>query len=373
MTAARVRGLADPASGKTWHSECAGERVALGAAPGAAGRRSEKTFADPAQARAHAEKEELKRLRQGWRLVDPAAAPGQPALLYALGRGYTGALAVTALDDGATAFNSFDDATGRDEAIGLSEAGDVLWRVPLPGLCWQLIQVQAQQRVLMRLDHGVLAFAPASAQLHELVAQNRRPASFLSVGGARAAWYAEPQIEIADLDSGERVVGEAAEPSLHGGHSLQMAGALSPDGAALVCCATPGELLRLRPGAAPTRHGIDAAMIDKMMFSPDGRWLFLRERYGQWRWLCLDAATLQPRADAPAWRSERSDLAIAADGRIALSHGAEVAVYDPDTLQCTLQFRADHVARSAALAWSSARIAVRTDLGCAGLYAAAAR
>ncbi len=372
MNAARIRELADPSSGKTWRSECAGDCAVFGAAPGAKGRRSEKRFADAGQARAQAEKEELKRLRQGWRLRRPDAAPGEPALLCALGRGYTGAMAVAALDGGAgpTVFNSFDDAAQRDELIALHASGEIAWRAPLEGLCWELIATPAHG-LLVRLDHGVWAGAPGPAGLRERVAQNPHPASFLSAGGGRAAWYAEPHLEVVELASDAGVLREAAEPAIYGGHSPQMAGALSPDGRELVYCTQPGRLQRVRPGSgeAPSAHAIDAEMIDAMRYSADGRWLFLRERYGRWRWHCLDAGTLHPRPDAPLWSSQRSDLAIAPDGRIALSQGAQIAIYDPHTLHCTLQFRADHVARGLALAWSSSQLAVRTDLGCAGLYA----
>jgi hypothetical protein len=374
----RVRQLHDPATGRAWSTQCDGDTVEIvSGSPGRA-RRAAKAMADQEAAVAYARKQEWARLKQGFVLASPAAAAGEPLMHRHLGGGFTGAMVAEDLA-GQLLCNRYDnrsDGAGDADSrlLLVAEDGSLPQSVILPGgrLPWQARYIPGLRRLLVRLDHQVFSGTVPLGSLEALTAPNSRPASFLGCAGIRAAWYAEPDIVVADLADGTELFRKAVPAQLHGGHSLQMEGALSPDGTMLAYCSRAGEVTICDVADGRVRHTWtgDFAMVSKLAFTPDGRRLIAREQYGRWRWHCLDLADGTHHADwlAP-WDSVRSDLAISPEGRrMAIAHGTEVRVLDLATMQCLLRFPVEHAVRCCALAWVGDKLGVLTDATCASLY-----
>jgi hypothetical protein len=374
----RVRQLRDPATGRGWSTRCDGDTVEIASGPPGRERRTAKALASPEAAVAYARKQEWARLKQGFVLASPAAAAGEPLMHRYLGGGYTGAMIAENLA-GQLLCNRYDNQSGDAGGAGshlllVAEDGSVPQGAILPGgrLPWQARYIPGLRRLLVLLDHQVFSGTVPLGGLEALTAPNSRPASFLDCAGTRAAWYAEPDIVVTDLADGTELFKKAVPAQLHGGHSLQMEGALSPDGTLLAYCSRAGEVTICDVADGQARHTWtgDFAMVTKLAFTPDGRRLIAREQYGRWRWHCLDLTDGTWHADwLGPWDSARSDLAISPDGtRIAVTRGTQAHVLDPATMQCLLRFPVEHAVRRCALAWIGDKIGVLTDATCASLY-----
>jgi hypothetical protein len=371
----RVRQLRNPSTGKAWSTECDGEVVQIvSGAPGRE-RRTSKAMASPEAALAYACKQEWTRLKKGFVLASTAAAPGQPLMHRYLGRGYTGAMIAEDVA-GQLLCNQLEtaDATAtRSRLLLVAADGSVRQSVIVPGLPWRARHIAQLGRLLVDADHQIFSCTVPLGHVEALTAPNSHPVSFLSCAGTRAAWYAEPDIMIADLADGTDLFRQAVPAELYGGHSPQMEGALSPDGAVLAYCSRAGEVIVRDVADGRVRHTWtdDFAMVSKLMFTPDGHRLIAREQYGRWRWYCLDLIDGTRYSDwlAPSG-SDRADLAIEPGGsRAALARYNEVQVLDLATLRCLLRFPIEHAVRQSTLTWVGNRLGVVTDYGCASLYA----
>ena len=336
-------------------------------------------MASPGTALAYARKQEWARLKQGFVLASPAAAAGEPLMHRCLGGGYTGAMIAEDLA-GQLLCNRYDNRyNGAGDAdsrlLLVAEDGSLSQSVILPGgrLPWQARYIPGLSRLLVLLDHQVFSGMVPLGSLEALTAPNSWPVSFLGCAGTRAAWYAEPDIVVADLADGTELFRKAVPAQLHSGHSLQMEGTLSPDGTMLAYCSRAGEVTICDVADGQVRHTWtgDFAMVSKLVFTPDGRRLIAREQYGRWHWHCLDLTDGAHHANwlAPCG-SDRSDLAIDSAGRrMAIAHHDEVRVLDLATMQCLLRFPVEHAVRRCALTWVGDRLGVLTDATCASLYA----
>jgi hypothetical protein len=370
----RIRTFHDRATGKTWATRIDGLSVVL--TSGAPGKTKEivKPQTDQASMQRFLEKEEGSRLRKGMVLADPHAAAGAPSMLRYLGRAYTGALAMAEFEDGLLV-NQYDDA----------RQGDALWRIARDGsseplafvgpnsLVWKLIPVPELQRVLFRADHQVRAWDPKTNSIDVLTQPNKTPASFLDCQGTVAAWHEEPELVVRDLAIGKDVWRFKVEPELYAGHSPQLTGALSADGALLAHCAKAGQILVHDVANGTLRSTISGGfeMVSKLAFTADNRRLLVKEKYGRWGLMAFEVATGEPVA---AWPNlnDLSDGEFAVDGahdRLAFFSRGLAHVYELSTMRKHSELRIDQVAKSAVLAWTSdGLLAVRTDLGCVGLY-----
>lgn len=370
----RQRTLHDPATGKTWATRCDGAQVVVTAGAPGKEKHSEKPHADARAALAWAQKEEWARLKKGHRLVDRQAAPGQPRLQLFLGKDYTGAL-VAASFEGRLLCNRYDPEAEGDELLLIDADGGIAQRAAVPDhLVWKAVDAPALGRVLLNVDHRPMAWTPGRDAPEALAGENDTPASFLSVAGTRAAWFDEPALVVHELAQGRELLRHPLAPEQYSGHSEQMEGALSPDGATVACCSRAGEvqLIDVASGAvtATWRGGFE--MIEKLAFSADGRWLLALEQYGAWTLHAFDVAAGAPRADWPKLGDlSNADFALDAAGtRLALGRRGQVQVFALDDMRVLQRFAVDHALKRFALCWlGEDAIGVRTDLGCAAVYA----
>lgn len=373
----RIRTFHDPATGKTWATRIDGLNVVLiSGAPGKT-KESVKPQADVSSMQRFLEKEEGARLRKGMVLADPHAAAGAPCMLRHLGRGYAGALAIAEIE-GSLLVNQYDDA----------RQGDALWRIARDGsseplafagansLVWKLIPVPTLQRVLFRADHQVRAWDPIANNVDVLTRPNKTPASFLDCQGTVAAWHEEPELVVRDLAIEKDLLRLKVEPELYSGHSPQLTGALSADGALLAHCAKAGQILVHDVANGTLRSTISGGfeMVSKLAFTADNRRLLVKEKYGRWGLMAFEVATGEPVAAWPDLNDLSDGEFVVSDtgDRLAFFSRGLAHVYALPTMRKQCELRIDQVAKSAALAWTSdGLLAVRTDLGCVGLYRAA--
>ncbi|AUT48063.1 WD40 repeat domain-containing protein [Achromobacter sp. AONIH1] len=372
----RIRSFHDPATGKVWGTRTDGINVTIFSGMPGKLKETDKPQADAACARRYLDKEEGARLRKGLVLVAPAAASGEPIMLRHLGGGYTGALAIAELDGGLL-LNRYDDARQGDEIWRLAPDGSAE-RLAFAGpntLLWRMLPVAGQERVLLLADHQIRAWTPATGLIEPLTRANGKPASFLDCQGAVAAWHEQPELVVRDLAAGKDLLRLAIEPELYGGHTPQLAGALSADGALLAYCVQPGRI-QVLDIAGGTRQAIiegDFKMVGQLAFTPDRRALIVKENYGGWRLLAFDLASAAPLADWPeAADPGGSNFAVdAARGRIAFHMRGHVHVHELATMRPLSQIAIDQIVKRVALTWTAdGRLGTRTDLGCVGLYAA---
>lgn len=366
----RVRRLLDPATGKTWSTRCDGELVIISNGFPGKEKHADKPKADAETARIWAEKEEWARLKKGMVLVTPDAAPGEPRMHTYLGGAYTGSLALADVDGRIMCSRSGDT----EHLVFVSADGVISEPMDLPPnrLAWKIVNAPALDRALVQADDQVIAWSDKTQAFEALSESRAQPGSFLDAAGTRIAWYDAPDIVVKDIATGTEVFRHKLEAQMYKG-SVQMDGALSPDGGTLAACAHEGEieLFDVASGASTSWKG-SFTQIEKMQFSADGRWLIAKGRYANWGMHCFDLAAGAPRADWPELGDvSQGDFAIDPTGtRLALLHRGHVEIFDLPTMKRVLRFRVEHIVRRADIAWmGSDTLAVRTDYACASLYA----
>lgn len=364
-----MRTLHSPGTDRTWSIEVQGalSRIQSGA-PGKE-RTSERHHADATAAREYAQKEWIQ-LKKGNVLANPDAPPGSPRMHRFLGRGYTGAL-VAANVGGRLLCNRPGET---EELAFVSPEGEIETALALPPntLAWEVAEAPTIEGALLLLDHRVMAWTSGSGATSPLTREATAPASFLSVAGDLAAWYDAPYAVVHDLARGEDRLRHEVHPELYAGHTFQLAGSLSPDAGTLALCATSGELTLVDVASGEVRRQEGAfAMIERLSFAPDGRYLLAHERYGGWTLLAFD-----PKSGAmlPHW-PPLGDLSGAAfdidpaGERLALAHRARMRIYNLEDMTLRAEFEIDHVVKRSAVVWiGESTLGIRTDVGCASLY-----
>jgi hypothetical protein len=370
----RIRSLKDTASGKSWATHCDGAVVKIRAGTAGKEKESEKALDDTKAAEAYALREEMARLRKGFVLVNPAAKAGEPRMHRLISRAYTGALVVAARE-GKLLANAFDKDAEHDRLLVIGADAEPTEQIDLPKhrMARKLEFMPGLARLLVQADHQILSWSLSARRFDEMSKGNQHPACFLSAAGSLAAWYDEPDAVVTDLASGTELLRRRTEPEKVGGHSLQMEGALSPDGSTLALCSAPGRiaLLEAATGAIGATLDGDFAMVEKLVFTADGRCLLIKERYGKWRLLCFELATGAARPDWPPFTDHAgADLAIDPSGRrLAIAHRGKMDVFDFASMTRELSFSIDHVVKRCAIGWIDHDLGVLTDQGCASLYA----
>lgn len=374
----RQRKLHDPVSAKTWETVGDGNQVHILSGKPGKQKRDTKRFETDDDARKWAEKQEWARLKKGFVLVDAQARPGEPSLLCYLGGAYTGAMTITRTDELILCNRYLDDASQGcegDELIFIDAKAGICARQNLSsmGLLWEVRATSRQGQKVLRMDTGIFT-RTIDDSMPTLISERTETApGFFSIAGTLTAWHAAGTLEARDLSSGQTLLRQPLTATMHGGHTPQMAGALSPDGRRLAVCSVPGEIqyLDVLSGEVAARHQGDFEMIAKMHWTADGRWIIALETYGKWRLMCFDAASGEPRPD---WTLQddmsRSDFAISTDGsQLAITHRGHISIYDLSDMKIRRHFRFDHVVRSASVAWTASNaVSVRTDYGCVGTY-----
>lgn len=369
----RKRNFQDPQSGKLWGTFFDGSTVHISSGSPGKEKVTEKPQSDDFSARRFLEKEEGARLRKGFVLRQESAEPGEPLLLRHIGRGYTGALVVADVA-GSLLTNLIAETSDTDHLWLVDRTGVGVAGLPLGGLVWDLACAPSSEEVLLLVDHQVKSWNRSSGALTELTGRPRHPVSFLSRAGDLAAWYEQPEVGVRDLATGRDLLRIPVEPELVSGHSLQLSGALSSDGALLAFSAGKGALELYDVKAGQKRRTVNAefAMTDRMAFTHGGDRLVAKEKYGGWRLLDFDleSGTLLDTFSALG-DTGNGDFAVdPKGGRIAVNAGTFVHVLSLDGSPL-LDFRLDQTVKRAALAWTGdGHLAVRTDMGLLGVYAA---
>ncbi len=379
----RERRLHD-ASGKVWSTRCEGCTVTVVAGAPGKEKTTAKEHKDAEAALSWARKEEWARLKKGHVLANPEAAASEPRLHVYLGGGYTGGLFVAALGRHLVLHRQQAGAprgvAGPDELVVLAPDGALVQRVagPPKRLFWSAVHLPAIDRVVLRADHEMLAWKPGSDAFDASMPLGASSTRYLAAGGTCAAWYAEPAIVVRDLARDAEVLRYAPELA-SGVGPREIVGALSADASLLAVGLREGEveLIEVATGQRRSTWSSGFNEIAELSFSADGRWLVARGTAGHWTLRCLDLTTGASRPDWPAvsapWKDERACDAFALEpggGRMAMAKGERVDVVDLATMKRELRFAADHVVRRAALGWvGDDALAVRTDYGCASIYA----
>ena len=364
--------FSDPETGKVWGTRTVGSSVTVISGTLKKLKEVEKPQTDLAAVGRFLEKEEGARLRKGMVLVERAPSPGQPYLLRFLSKGYTGVLTLTALE-GSLLTNLFGGEGDHLALIHPDGGGDLLVELSPGQLLRRICIAPDLGRDFLLVDHGVYQVDHESNELTCRVPENTSAASFLSVESGVAAWYEEPDLVVYDLRREVEIYRQSVTPQLYSGHSTQLTGALSPDGQLLALCYEAGVLqihTLSEPGEARRIEG-DFEMVEKLAFTPDGRRLLFKERYGRSTLHAFEVASGAAVAEWPDFgHLAMGDFAIESDGeRLAVTKGRLAHVYDLASLSLSLSIELDMVVKSAAVAWTDGgALGVRTDLGCVALY-----
>jgi hypothetical protein len=367
----RVRALHDAATGKTWSTLLDGSRTEL--RQGTLGRERVvvRQHDDAEAAYRWTSKEEWTRLKKGMVLLAPAALWGEPRLHRFIGGAYTGAMAIAADGDGGFFCNRFLDA---DEVIRVGPDAEVAACISLPRerLVWKVAKAPATGPVLLQVDGGIERWRPEAGMTEAVVAYRPNP-GFLSVAGTRIAYYDGADAVVAELNRGEELLRVPARAEMYNGHSPQMEGALSADGQLLALCTRPGEIILLDVTSGQPRPSLrgDFAMVRQMDFLPDCRRLLVTEGYGSWSLRCLDIETGQPHPEWTEMKNDGGALAVSPSGRrVAVAGRRTIAIHGFGTDSASRSFPLEHAVKRCAMAWiAEDALAVRTDYGCASIYA----
>jgi hypothetical protein len=369
----RLRELMDSKTGKTWSSRCDGSVVLVRAGSSGKEKESLKPQESNDAAIAWAEKEEWKRLKQGFILSNVEAKPGEPRMHRYRGAGYTGALPVQDVD-GQLLCCQYEEVQQGDHIFLLDDTGALTSLPGLPPNCliWKACYAPGLQKLLLKTNDQVLSWTIGAPEFSVLSLQNLHPVSCLDVLGKRAVWYAEPDLVVMDIETGQTLFRQPLAYEKFGGHSPQMEAALSPDGATVACCVRAGEIVLWDIASGKARATLNGGfeMVVGLTFTPDGRHLLVREQYGQWAHLCFDLSTMMPRNDWFEPKDRGANVfALSPDGsRIAITEGNHIEVFDFATLKSHLRFRVDHIIKRCNIAWVGRWLGVQTDYGCASLY-----
>lgn len=375
MESLRSRKLLDAESGQGWSSECVAERVIISVEKNGLEKKSEKVLSDASSALLFAEKEEWTKLKKGLVLNSSNVARGEPRMHRFLGQGFTGAMVIIGLDNGQLMCNQYDQPTEKDSLVFLSEDASISQVISLPekhNLLWSAKFCRNQNRILLLVDHQILSLSLQTLEFEKLTNRNQNPASFLSLSGDLAAWYEEPDLVVHDLSLGKPVMRVNACAEKYGGHTLQMKAELSPDGATLACCMRSGEINIFDVRSGKQTHSLrnDFQMVKKLQFSQDSRYLLIHEQYGAWAVYCFDLQQGKSREGWPKLANiQYGDIAINNSGQLAIARHQQIEILDLSTMESVLRFRADHVSKSCAIGFVDQFIGIRTDSGCASLYA----
>lgn len=375
----RERLLQDPTTGKVWGTRCEGSAVEVTSGNAAKPKLELKNFPGPGEAAGWAVKQEWSRLKKGFVLLNPVAEAGQPSMHRYIGGGYTGALMIAGRH-GRMVTNRYqdEDASGAatDMLLLIGDDAGILhdWRPGKTDLAWSALPADDGKGFLIRFDSGIYLWPSDGRPPQRISDATVMSSPFLTTSNGYVAWHDGDHVTVMRLADGQRFLKLARTPAMVGGHSRQMMGALSPDATTLACCATPGEIEYIDIAQADTvrRHRSDFEMITKMEWSADGRWLLALEQYGEWRLLCLDAATGECRPGWPKFADmTRTDFALDSDSkRLAILYRGHIALHDFTDMREIRRFPVDHVVRTAHIAWTGDNaISVRTDYGCLSTYA----
>lgn len=366
----RIRTLHDHATWKIWTMLLDGARVEVRQGTPGRERVAVRDHDDAEAAHRWAVKEEWGHLKKGMALLNPDASWGESRLHRFVGGAYTGAMAIAQAGDGGFFCNRFVQA---DEMIHVGPGADVTVGFALSGerLAWKVARLPATGAVLLQVDGGVVRWMPEAGTFEDVLAYRHNP-GFISVAGSRLACYDGSSALVLDLADSAELLRFPARAELHGGHSPQMEGALSGDGRLLALCVRPGEIMVLNVASGQLHQVLrgDFAMVRQMDFLLHDR-LLVAEDYGRWSLCCFDIGTGQP---DPSWTEPRIDggaVAVSPSGRrVAVAQRGTIWVHELGAGTPPRSFALEHVVKRCAMTWIACdALAVRTDYGCASIYA----
>lgn len=356
----------DRQSGKTW-SIVADGAVLLTSANN--GKEKSKTLAGEEEARRQAEKEIWSRLKKGFMYYNPEASAGAPVLHLYRGPGYTGFMPLAASPDTNSIYTAY--VVGQfeqTELVRFSEQGEREAEHILEGshMLYRMSWDTARNELLYNDSHQMGRVDLAAGTFHALSGE-AMPNDY-SLAAGRAVWREGDSLLVTELETNRILLTLPIEPELYGGHSPQLAVALSPDGSRLAVCTHSDVIVvhQVEGGEPATLVKSVPAMSASLSFSSDGRVLYSQERYGSWDLIAFDLES----AHEVGWRLPdvmRTSF-DPARGRIGVCRYRHMEVYDDRTRELLLSFPLEHVVKTAELAFTRDYAAVYTDYGCISLY-----
>ena len=335
-------------------------------------RSTQKVHASPTAAATQFEKKEWELLKKGYVMREPDAAVGNPCLHRYVGGGYTGCLTLVAVGEQMAVYRHgvFEPAQSEDYLISINRAGTMLESItlpkPLPGSACFYANTTT---LLLDVDHFIYTYDLAKKRFRELIGTFEKPASFIALSGTIAAYASHPALEVRDLQSDEILYRARVNCEQYGGHSDQLAGALSARGDQLALCTKPGEIVLM---TMPTGKQIgmirgDFAMVAQLAFV--GGTLLVREQYGTWSLRFFDLKTLAQIKSPIDIEGVVTHACLNADqSRLAVILGKRVTVFDLATGQPRCGFTSAHCVKTCQAAFWGQQLGVRTDYGCFSVY-----
>lgn len=371
----RTRMLHDPKTGKIWGTRARGNLVTvISGAPGKE-KETEKPQADSYQTNRFLMKEEGARMRKGFVLTNADAKRGEPVMLRHLTQSYTGALAIAEYD-GKLVVNAYNPDRDGDELwlIDRDAVGGAVSFVGKQSMVWTIKPSTAAAGYLLCVDHLIASWNPVDNKIEMLTNQRKTGSTFLDCAGAVATWCEKGEIIVRHLGEQRDLLRLPVKPELYGGHTPQLAGALSPDGSLLASCAHSGQILihEIAGGTLKTTITGGFEMVDKLAFTPDGKTILAKEQYGRWT---IHAFDVEKGAPVSGWPNlgDLGDSDFAIDGatnRLAYQEYGRAHIMDLTTFEEVLEFPIDQLVKRADLSWTAdGLLAVHTDAGYVGLYA----
>ncbi len=364
--------LKDPETSERWGIRCDGlDTVITTGDAGSPGEQRE-THESLELARQYAERAELQQLRRGLKLHDPKPEPCRPHVLLGLRGTYTGTLPMASLEG---VLLCTDDTVNYTELLAVNPLGGTrsLARISPTSRISELAYA-AGAPVFAIVDHAVSVLHTKDAALYEIVPPSGLPASIIQRVGTLAVWFDQGHVVVRDFSTDEDIVRIPAEPVMYGGHTAQLAVALSPDGNRLALCVKPGEIAIITVATGEVERTIYGRfeMIRHLFFADGGRWLIAKEEYGACALLCIDVETGRRREGWPNFGNLGvAHIALDASGtRIAIAGPFDLMrIFDLRTFTLRHVFRVDHVSKRFTAEWTADdRVATRTDLGVVGIY-----
>ncbi|WP_147321930.1 hypothetical protein [Mucilaginibacter conchicola] len=339
---------------------------------------TEKTFNDKEAASKEFIKKEWELLKKGYVLHNDNAGPGEPALHYYIGGGYTGALSFAATADNIYIYKNNGDYSANsapDSLVVLSAKGDRIGDVNLPEkLAWDIAYNPVNSSLLMDLDYSIYEYGIEGDTFKQLAERGNSITSFITVADYTQAYAADDTAFVTD-NNNDVLMSYPYQPEMVRG-SVRFCAQLSADGQLLALHQRDGEIIIFNTAEGMIKGTITADFVGvaQMEFSKDSRLLIVREEYGRWGMRYFDTDTFTEIAfnelEVPEYTKEVNGFCLNANqSKLVLIQRSWVYVYDFVGKKLLHKFKADHVVKTLKAKFAGELLGIRSDYGCFSLYA----
>ena len=310
---------------------------------------------------------ERAKMRSGFVLVNHQPDVGQPSLMMALPKGYTGALPIASADTGQLLTTCVNPSSGA-ELLVIIEDGEAIIAAERPMGPVQSIKLRGLSIYLLS-QHQVSLIDDRGDEVTLTDAPNI-PAGVLEIVDDEALWYESGELRLVNLDDNSTVQSWPVQPALYGGHTTQLAAALSLD--YVVYSDTPGKIVIFnRATLNKSVINADIQMIGQMVISGDR--LYVSELYGNWGVYRFDLNTGNMDKN---WQTDfgrnLNTVAVSPDGlHVAIESANQINVFNTSGSQLVRRISIDHAVKRSNIIWTNNNsIAARIDAGFVAVYRA---